>query len=88
MKFELNTDNGDSANVILPYIVYIVFISLIITISTISLQLRLISRNYEITYLCRVLIVEKSSPNFKKLSKLLNQTNKQKIWDLCREFVK
>ena len=88
MKFELNTDNGDSANVILPSIVYIVFISLIITISTISLQLRLISRNYEITYLCRVLIVEKSSPNFKKLSKLLNQTNKQKIWDLCREFVK
>ena len=33
-------------------------------------------------------VIEKSSLHFKKLSKLTNQTTKQKMWDLCREIIK
>ena len=33
-------------------------------------------------------LVEKSKPNFKKLSRLSNLKSKQRIWEFCREFVK
>ena len=88
MKFELKTDNEPFPKY--WYYLFSVFliISLIIAITNIASKLGNISRHYEITYLCRLLKVEKSSFDFKKLSKLTNQKNKQKIWDLCSEIVR
>jgi len=88
MKFELKTENDHFSKSFLS-IFYISAITLVfIALANISLKLGNISRHYEINYLCRLLVVEKSSFNFKKLSKLLNQTSKQKIWDLCKEIVR
>ena len=88
MKFELKTEKDNfsksSQTIFLSFIVT----SLIIIIANISIKLGTISRNYEINYLCKLILIEKTSSNFNKLSKLTNQNNKQKIWDLCREIVK
>ena len=46
--------------------------------------LQKISRYYETNYLCNLIIAEKSSKNFRKLGRIINQTNKQKIWDFCK----
>ena len=48
------------------------------------LSLQKISRYYETNYLCNLILVEKSSNNFKKLERIINQNNKQKIWDFCK----
>ena len=48
------------------------------------LSLKKISRYYETNYLCKLILVEKSSNNFKKLERIINQKNKQKIWDFCK----
>ena len=89
MKFEVKTQNEDlwksSFSVLLSIAV---FFSFIVLLSNISIKLGVIARHYEIKYLCNLLTIEKSSLNFKKLSKLTNQNNKQKMWDLCREIVK
>ena len=88
MKFELKTEKDNfsksSQTIFLSFIVT----SLIIIIANISIKLGTISRNYEINYLCKLILIEKTSSNFNKLSKLTNQNTKQKIWDLCREIVK
>ena len=47
-------------------------------------HLKKISRYYETNYLCNLILVDKSSNNFKKLGRIINQTNKQKIWDFCK----
>tara|TARA_Y100000991_G_C21707908_1_gene236585 strand:+ start:231 stop:500 length:270 start_codon:yes stop_codon:yes gene_type:complete len=88
MKFELKTDNDPFSKYF--YYLFFVFgiIALIIAFTNISSKLGNISRHYEISYLCRLLKVEKSSFDFNKLSKLTNQKNKQKIWDLCNEIVR
>ena len=88
MKFEVKTQNDDlfksSMSVFLAFATF----SLIIIFTNISIKLGQISRNFEINYLCKLISVEKTSLNFKKLSNLTNQTNKQKMMDLCREIVK
>ena len=88
MKFEVKTQNDDllksSCSVLLSFAILI----FIVVLSNISIKLGAISRHYEIKYLCNLLTIEKSSLNFKKLSKLTNQNSKQKMWDLCREIVK
>ena len=88
MKFEVNTENNDISKS--SFSIFLVFsiISLIILIANISAKVGNISRKYEINYLCKLLIIEKTPSNFKKLSKLTNQTTKQSMWDLCREIVK
>ena len=88
MKFEVKTQNDNLWKSSLPVLFSIAFLSFIVILSNISIKLGAISRNYEINYFCNLLVIEKSSSNFKKLSKLTNQTNKQKMWDLCREIVK
>ena len=88
MKLELKTENDNSFNKIYTIFFSLVIISIIIIITNISLKLSTISRIYEINYFCRLLSVDKSSYNFKKLSKLSNQKSKQKIWDICREILK
>ena len=88
MKFEVKTESEIFSKSSFSFVLIGSTISLIIILSNISIKLGTISRNYEINYLCKLLIIEKTSSNFKKLSKLTNQTTKQKMWDLCREIAK
>ena len=88
MKLELKTENDYFSKEILSFFLIFISIFLIVIISNISLKLGIISRHYEINYLCRLLTVDKSSSNFKKLSRLSHQNSKQKVWDLCREIIK
>ena len=86
MKFEIKTDQNrfsDKLSLSLA-ISMITFIAIIFT--NISLRINKLTRYYEINYLCKLIIVDKSQSNFKKLSKLTKQLKKQKIWDFCREF--
>ena len=88
MKFELKTEKDNLSKPI--FFVFFTFttISFVIIILSISFKLGKISNHYEINYLCKLLTVDKSSDNFKKLSKLSKQTSKQKIWDLCIAYLK
>ena len=88
MKFEVKTQNDDLWNSSLFLLLIIALISFIVILSSVSIKLGTISKYHEINYLCRLLTIEKSSLNFKKLSKLTNLNTKQKMWDLCREIVK
>ena len=88
MKFEVKTKNDDLWNASFSLLLIFAFVSLIVILSNVSIKLGTISRYHEINYLCRLLTIEKSSLNFKKLSKLTNLNTKQKMWDLCREIVK
>ena len=88
MKFEVKTKNDDVWKASFSVLLSIALFSFIVILYNISIKLGAISRNYEINYFCNLLVIEKSSFNFKKLSKLTNQNSKQKMWDLCREIVK
>ena len=88
MKFEVKTQNDDYSKSFVTFFLAFCLISLLVILSNISIKLGRISRHYEINYLCKLLIIDKSSLNFKKLSKLTNQTSKQKVWELCRELAK
>ena len=87
MKFEVKTQNDDLLKTSFSVFLSVAILSLIVVLSNISIKLGSISRNYEITYLCNLLKIQKTSLNFKKLSKLTNQSSKQKMWDLCREII-
>tara|TARA_Y100000589_G_scaffold209323_1_gene197404 strand:+ start:181 stop:447 length:267 start_codon:yes stop_codon:yes gene_type:complete len=86
MRFEIKTDhNRFSDKLSLSFgISIITFFAILLT--NISLNINKLTNYYEINYLCRLILVEKSQSNFKKLSKLTKQLKKQKIWDFCREF--
>ena len=88
MKFELKTEN-EKYSKSFSYVFNTVFmIVLIIIFCNVAIKLRIISKHYQIDYYCRLLSVEKSKSNFKKLSRLSNLKSKQLIWEFCREFVK
>ena len=88
MKFELKTENENYSKSFSQFFRLVFFLTLIIILFDVSLKLGQISRNYNIKYNCRLLSVEKSKPYLKKLSKLSNLKSKQKIWELCSEFIK
>ena len=88
MKFEVKTDNNDVSSYFFSVFFSSVTILLIVILSIISIKLGKISRHYETNYLCKHLLIEKSSLNFKKLSNLTNKSSKQNIWNFCREFIK
>ena len=88
MKFELKTENENYSKSISQFFGIVFLITLIIILCEIALKLGIISRNHKIEYNCRILSVEKSKPNFNKLSRLSNLKNKQQIWEFCREVVK
>ncbi len=88
MKLELKTENESYSKSISQFFSIVFFITLIIILCDVALKLGIISRNHKIEYNCRRLSVEKSKPNFKKLSKLSNLKSKQQIWDFCREVIK
>ena len=87
MKFEVKTDNNDLSSYFSVFF-SIVTILLIVILSNIAIKLGKISRHYETNYLCKLLLIEKSSLNFKKLSNLTNKSSKQNIWNFCKEFIK
>ena len=88
MKFELKTENENYSKSFSNFFRIFSFLSLIIIFCDLVLKLGIISRHYQIEYSCRLLSVEKSKSNFKKLSSLSNLKSKQRIWDFCKEFVK
>ena len=88
MKFEVKTQNDDLWNSSFSFLLIFALLSLIVILSNVSIKLGTISRYHEINYRCRLLSIEKSSFNLKKLSKLTGLNTKQKMWDLCREIVK
>ncbi len=88
MKFELKTENENYPKSISKFFVIFFFLTLIIILCDAALKLGIISRNHKIEYNCRLLSVEKSKPNFKKLYRLSDLKSKQQIWEFCREVVK
>ena len=88
MKFEVKTQNDDPWKSSFSVLLSMALLSFIVVLSNISIKLGVISKHYEINYLCKLLTIQKSSNNFKKLSNLTNQTTRQRMWDLCREIVK
>ena len=89
MKFELKTQNEGDYNLRSFRSVFFIILFVLVTfiLSDIALKLRNISRYYQITNVCRLLVVEKSSTNFKKLSRLSNLKSKQNVWEFCREVL-
>ncbi len=88
MRFEFKTEN-EKFSKSLSYFFYIVIVfSFIFILCDVAIKLGIISRHYQIDYNCRLLAVEKSRTNFKKLSKLSNMKGKQRIWEFCREVIK
>ncbi len=88
MKFELKTENENYSKSFSFFLGIVFILTLIITLSDLALKLRIISRSYEIDYNCRLLLVEKSTSTFKKLSSLSNLKSKQRIWEFCKEIIK
>ena len=88
MKFEFKTEKENYSKSFLQFFGIFFFLSLIIFVCNVSLKLGIISRNHKIEYNCRLLSVEKSKPNFKKLSRLSNLKSKQQIWEFCRVVIK
>ena len=88
MKFELKTENNNYSKSFSNIFRSFFILALIIILCDIALKLGIISRHYQINYKCRLLSVEKSTSNFKKLSTLSKLKSKQKIWEFCRDFVK
>ena len=88
MKFELKTENENSSKSFSYFFGIVFSLTLIVVLFNIALKLGFISRNYEIDYNCRLLLIEKSKTNFKKLSKLSNLKSKQRIWEFCRDVSK
>jgi len=88
MMFELKTEKENYSKSFLQFFGIFFFLTLIIIVSDVALKLGIISRNHKIEYNCRLLSIEKSKSNFKKLSRISNLKSKQRIWEFCREVVK
>ena len=88
MKFELKTENESYSKSFSQVFITIPILALLIIFCDVALKLGIISRHYQINYKCRLLSVEKSKSNFKKLSNLSKLKSKQKIWEFCRDVVK
>ena len=87
MKFELKTENDNYLKSFSQFFRIIFSLTLIIIFCDVALKLGIISRNYQIEYSCKILAVEKSKTNLKKLSKLFKTKSKQRIWEFCREVI-
>ena len=88
MKFELKTENENYSKSFSLIFAVVFFLPLIIIFCDVALKLGIISRHYQIEHDCKLLTVEKSKSNFKKLSKLSKLNNKQKIWEFCKQAAK
>ena len=84
MRFEVKTDQRRFSEYFSEIFLVAVLLFFGILFLNLLLSLQKISRYYETNYLCKLILVEKSSHNFKKLERIINQKNKQKIWDFCK----
>tara|TARA_B100000524_G_scaffold58974_1_gene27396 strand:+ start:178 stop:441 length:264 start_codon:yes stop_codon:yes gene_type:complete len=87
MKFELKTENNNYLTSFSHFFRIFFVLAIIIFLCDISLKLGNISKHYQIENNCKLLSARKSSSNIKKLSKLSNLKNKQRIWEFCREYL-
>ena len=88
MKFELKTENDNYSKSFSQVLGTVIVVALVIIFCDIALKLGLISRRYKVDYNCKLLSVEKSTTNFKKLSRLTNLKSKQDIWEFCRLVIR
>ena len=88
MKFELKTEKENYSKSFSQFFWVLFILTLIIVLCDVSLKLGTISRSYNIDYYCRVLSVDKSKPQFKKLSRLSRLKSKQQIWEFCMRIIK
>ena len=88
MKFELKTENENYSKSFSYFFGFVLIFSLTVILCDVAIKLGIISRHYQIEYNCRLLSLEKSTANFKKLSMLSNLKSKQRIWELCKEVIK
>ena len=86
MKFEIKTDQNRFSDRLSLSLAISIITFFAVLLTNISFNLNKLTSYYEINYLCKLILVDKSQSNFKKLSKLTKQLKKQKIWDFCREF--
>ena len=86
MRFEIKTDQNRFSDKLSLTLAISIISFFAIVFTNFSLNINKLISYYEINYLCRLILVDKSQSNFKKLSKLTKQLKKQKIWDFCREF--
>ena len=84
MRFEVKTDQRRFSEYFSEIFFVTVLLFFGVLFFNLMLNLQKISRYYETNYLCKLILVEKSSYNFKKLERIINQKNKQKIWDFCK----
>ena len=88
MKFELKTENENYSKTF-SQVLGVAFISaIIIILCDIALKLGIIAKHFQVDHHCKLLSVEKSNTNFKKLSRLSNLKSKKLIWEFCREVNK
>lgn len=85
MRFEVNTDVPKISEINLWILISLITIVLIF-LTNFSLNLMKITRLFEVEYLCKVILVDKNTSNYKRLRKLTSLKTKQKIWDLCKEI--
>ena len=88
MKFELKTENDYYSKLFSHFLRTFFSLTIIIIFCDVAHKLRIISRNYQMEYNCKLLSIEKSKSNFKKLSKISKLKSKQRIWEFCREVLK
>ena len=84
MRFEVKTDQRRFSEYFSDIFLVIVLLFFGVLFFNLVLNLQKISRHYETNYLCNLILVEKTSNNFKKLERIINQKNKQRIWDFCK----
>ena len=86
MKLEIKTDQNRFSDRLSLSLAISIITFFAVLFTNISFNLNKLTSYYEINYLCRLILVDKSKTNFNKLSKLTKQLKKQKIWDFCKEF--
>ena len=84
MRFEVKTDHRRFSEYFSEFLLVTFFLFFGVLFFNLVFSLQKISKFYETNYLCKLILVEKSSYNFKKLERIINQKNKQKIWDFCK----
>ena len=88
MKLELKTENDNNLKSFSHFFRIVLVSALLIILCDLSLKFGMLSKHYEIEFNCKILTVKKSPPNIKKLSRISNLKNKQRIFEFCREYVK
>ena len=88
MKVELKTGNEDYLKSFSNVFFTFSILAILIIFCDVAIKLGTISRYYQTDYSCKLLAIEKSKSNYKKLFKLSKLKSKQRILEFCKELVK